>query len=196
MKTTGETRKKVAELLTRHFANEYDGVVFKPEDTIKRSGGGKRSTKYTLKNSFSWSAEAVAPHPISVHCVGLTMTEFIRYSERGELSYICEDGHGLPMITIYRDAPIWKTSGYVKAVDRKNSMLTFRILDLFDFVTAPICEKTPRWLLVEEHGTVSFTCKIHQEWRSLRIYDDLNWSKVWKTFKFDRYLTLEDVEYF
>lgn len=196
MKTRGEIRKKVAEILTRHFGNESEGVVFKPEATIKRSGGGKRSTKYTLKNSVSWSAEAEAPHPISIHCVGLTMTEFIKYSEKGELSNIREDSHGLPMITIYRDAPLWKTSGYVKAVDRKNSILTFRILDLFDFVTAPVCDKTPLWLLEEEHGTVSFRCKIHQGWRSLRSYDSLNWSKVWKTFRFERYLTLEEVEYF
>jgi hypothetical protein len=194
MKMTGEIRKKVAEILTRLFGNEGEGLVFKPEDTIKRSGGRKRLSKYTLNNSVSWSAEAA--HSVMIHCVGLTMTEFIKYFEKGELSYIREDSYGLPMITIYRNTPLWKTSGYVKAVDRNHGTLTLRILDLFDVVTAPICDKTPQWLLDEEHGTVSFTCKIHQGWRSLRSYDDLNWSKVWKTFKFDRHLALEDVEYF
>jgi len=51
------------------------------------------------------------------------------------------------------------------------------------------------WLLDEEHGIVAFSCKIYQWWRCMRNYDELDWSKRWKTFKFDQWITSEDAEY-
>jgi hypothetical protein len=197
MKKTGEIRRRVAEILTERFGDEAQGIVFMPEDAIRRSGGGERRTKYILKNSVSWSTETIgATGKILVHCVGLTMTEFIKESEKGNLCFIRDKSSGIPLITIYPDTPTWKTSGHVKAVDLQNAILTLRILDFFDFVRAPISSETPMWLLDEEHGIVSFSCKIHQWWRSTRNYDELDWSKIWKTFRFDQWITSEDAECF
>lgn len=197
MKKTGEVRIRVAEILTERFGDEAQGIVFRPEDTVRRSGGRERRTRYTLKNSLSWSAEANgANERILVHCVGLTMTEFIKESEEGNLCFIRDKSIGLPLIAIYPDTPTWKTGGYVKSVDRQNAILTLRILDLFDLVRAPISVKTPMWLLDEECGIVSFSCKIHQWWRSMKNYDELDWSRIWRTFKFDKWITSEDAEYF
>lgn len=125
------------------------------------------------------------------------MAEFIKGSDKGSLCFVGDENTGLPLITIYpADAPTWKTSGYVKAVDRQNAILTLRILDLFDFVRAPISGKAPMWLLDEEQGILSFTCRIHLWWRNMRGYNELDWSKIWKTFKFDKWITSEDAEWF
>ena len=196
MEKIHEIRKEVAAILTKHFGDESQGIVFKPEDTIKRSGAGEKFTKYMLKTSVSWTAEAKAAIPILVHCVGMPMTEFIEQYKKGRFCYIHEKILDLPLITIYSDTPLWKTSGYVKAIDSKNRTITLHILDLFDSVTVPVCDRTPHWLIDEEGGIVSFTCKIHQGWRSLRNFEKLDWTKVWKTFKFSGFITSEEAELF
>ena len=50
-------RQQVANVLTALFGNRDEGILFLPENTKKRTGGGKKALDYIrLKTSQSWTA--------------------------------------------------------------------------------------------------------------------------------------------
>jgi len=83
MKKIGEVRKKVASILTNRFGDEGQNIIFRPEDTIKRSVAGQKLTKYELKTSPNWYAKSDGAISIWVDCIGMTMTEFISEFDKG-----------------------------------------------------------------------------------------------------------------
>ncbi len=189
MKKNIPIRQKVAEILTELFGNVSDGIIFRPEDTIKRSGG-KKASKYELQTSLSWSSRSSNEEMIYVSCVGMTMVEFIKEYEKRNIYYT--ESAGIPKeVTIYLNSPIWKTSGYVKKIDLINKQLILNISDiiLIDEINIQITTEIPKWLYKKNDQLPFFTCKIFQDWRMLNSLDNLNWSKIWKTFKFKGYLS-------
>ena len=189
-------RQQVADILTASFGNRTEGNIFLPEDTIKRTGGGKKHSKYDLKTSQSWSAKSKGNESIWVSCVGMTMTEFIHEYYAGNIYTLISKRFGFDEIVIYRNKPEWKTTGYVIdfSKEKESIILYFSGLLFLDEVETRITKETPRWLIdTPPNRHASFNCKIYQGWRGLKNIDGFNWSKVWKTFKFDGYLSPEDL---
>ncbi len=185
------TREQVAEILTQLFGNEEAGVVFSPQNTVKRTGGGNKLSKYELKISISWSAELIGSPLIVVNCIGMTMTEFVKEYNNLNIHYIISNQFNYQDITIYKNEPEFKTYGRVTNIDKRNNLISLHIAGLlfFDEITTNISPKTPKWLIyVHNKCYASFTCKIYQSWRSLQSLENVNWEKVWATFKLDTYL--------
>ena len=181
MKNIGETRIKIAEILNKELGANEVGTTVYPDDIIKRSGGSRRMSKYDLATSSSWSAfSKSASNYVQVSCVGLTMQEFIKEYQKGNIVYR-KNEH---VFTFYKDDPIWKADGYVVSVDKNNGSIVLNIADIWGQVCVPISKHTPKWLY-EEDSKIYFTCKIYFYWRRLQIsaIEGSDWTKVWKTFK-------------
>ena len=65
-----------------------------------------------------------------------------------------------------------------------------------DLVNVPICDEMPRWLIEERGDVICFKCKIHQGWRLLNRLENLDWSKTWKTFRFNGVIKREEKEFY
>ncbi len=193
-------REKVSEILTYLFGDIDNGIVFLPENTINRTVGGKKLTKYELKTSTSWSAEFNGPQLIMVSCVGMSMTEFIKEYNNTNIHYTSSNENGFQYISIFKNTPELKTYGCVRNLDIKNNLISLYFAGLIhaEEITTNISPKTPKWLIdVPDNGYACFNCKIYQSWRSLESFEKFNWDKIWKTFKFQSYLTKkESIEYF
>jgi len=123
------------------------------------------------------------------------MKEFIENYKNDNL-YILENNKYVRQISIYLNSPSWRTRGFVEDVDYSNNQLIMHIEDLLYPVSVRINSEIPQWLLEYGDTVVCFIYKIHQGWRSLNSYEGLDWSKVWKTFKFDGHITKVDKENF
>lgn len=189
-------RQQIADILTASFGKKAEGIIFLPEDTLKRTGGGKKHSKYDLKTSQSWSARSKGKKSIWVSCVGMTMSEFIREHYDGNIYTLISKRFGFDEITIYRNNPEWETTGYVIDFSKEKESITLHFSDLFflDEVKTKVTKETPKWLFdTPSNKHASFYCKIYQGWRSLKNIDGFDWGKVWKTFKLDSYLPPEDL---
>lgn len=186
-------REKVAYILTHEFGNKEQGHIFRPEDTIKRTGAGKKHTKHELRTSTSWTAQSFPNTSILVSCIGITMAEFIKNYENNQLLFFKSGETGFVQISIYLNKPIWKTRGFVKTIDRDSGLIELHIGDVFHPIIVKISKATPKWLYSEEQP-MAFLCKIHQAWRQLspQIIQDMDWSDVWKTFKPDGHYYAEE----
>ena len=197
MKQTQSIKIIVSDILTDLFGNMEEGEVFLPEDTIRRSVGGKKYSKHDLKVSQSWSAKSKGPKAIWVNCIGMTMTEFIKEHHANNIYFLTSSMHGFQQISIYRNKPEWETEGYVINSDKETKQIILHFTDilLVDEVITDITKETPSWLLEAPPNLyAAFTCKIYQGWRSLKKFDRFDWSSVWKTFKLNGYFASEDLK--
>ena len=189
-------RQQIANILTELFGNRSEGKIFLPEHTKKRTGGGKKHSAYDLKTSQSWTAKSIGDESIWVSCVGMTMAEFIKEHGENNIYYQSSKQFGFPEIFIYRNKPEWKTSGYVINLNREKDLVVLHFSDLLflDKVETSITKETPKWLIETPPNLhAAFFCKIYQGWRGLNTIEGFDWSKVWKTFKLDSYLSDEDL---
>jgi len=188
-------RDNVSTILTELLGDKNNGNIFTPENTIRRSSAGKKMTKYDLKTSASWSASSIGKHSIRVLCIGMTMSEFIQEYKNNNISIFKDNV--LLTFNIYKNEPIWNTSGHVKKTDSFNSELTLHIEDLkIDDITIKINEYTPKWLYENPGSLALFDCRIYLWWRLITNINDSDWPGVFKTFKFDHYLTEDELEYY
>ena len=118
MKKIGKIRIQLTEILTKKFGDKNEGLVFKPEDTLKRTGGGEKCNPDTSSN---WSAEAEnSERCLWVSGVGMTMSEFIDLFRKNQIYYTVGTNSSFQQITAYKKVPNWETEGYVKAIDKNN----------------------------------------------------------------------------
>jgi hypothetical protein len=196
MKKHGSIRNTVVNILTAKFGDFSKGIYFDTENTYKRSSP-KKMSKYELKTSIGWTAASNSKPIIFVNCIGMTMTEFLNEYENNNLIYLKGTKENVIEYSIYKNEPIIKTYGYTEKIDQNSKLISLHIVDLFDTVSIPITDSTPKWIYKDDKYK-KFDCKIYQYWKSLSV-DDVakeNWDRVWRTFKFDRYLSDFDVEYF
>ncbi len=194
MNKIGQIRIRISEILNELFGDYENEIIFRPENTIKSSGGTEKSSKCSRNNSVNWIARCNGKLFIVVHCIGMTMTEFIKeYNNKNILIFKTQREIGIEY-SLYINCPTWKTSGYLLNVDLENNILKLKINDIIDPVELPITKNTPRWLF-EEGNKFEFTCKIYPFWRmnNLHLIQNSDLSKVWKTFKLKQYLS--DYEY-
>lgn len=192
-------RQQVADILTEHFGDRSEGRIFLPENTTKRTGAGKKHTAYELRTSQGWSAKSIGHELIWLSCIGVSMSEFIKEYNSDNAYYQRSKTFSFTEITIYRDKPEWKTRGYVIGVNKEKNLVVLHFSDLWmlDKIETSVTKETPRWLIENSfklHAT--FTCKIYQSWLSFETVDGYNWSKVWKTFKLDSFLSDDELLYY
>lgn len=193
------TRQEVAEIITDLFGDKNNGVIFLPENTTKRTGGGAKISKYDLKTSTGWSAKYNGDATIFVSCVGMTMTEFVKEYKKTNIYSVVSKHLGFLDITIYRKHPEFKTYGCVRSIDLKKGVVSLYLAGLVyvDEITTNITPETPKWLIDPPTSYASFNCRIYQGWRSLTSFETPSWDKVWKTFKLQGYLSKEEAtDYF
>ena len=191
MRNEGQIRIRVTEILNKLFTKNKETMIFYPENTIKKSGGGEKRDK---NNSVNWYAKGLTGSYINVECVGMTMSDFIEEYAKEKIIIITTQKEIGVTYSLYKNVPTFLTTGYLFSVNQQKNLVKLKINDLFESIEIPITKDTPKWLL-EEKDKFEFSCKIYLYWRpnNIELIKDSDFSKVWKTFRIERYL--DDFEY-
>lgn len=190
-------RQQVSDILTDWVGDKNKGLIFTPENTRKKTGAGGTAAHHDPKTSIRWSAWCDSDEAITVYCIGVTMTGFIKEHKTNNMFYtVTKDGR-LRQVSIYRKTPEWQTRGYLIGVNHDDSKVWLHIEGLLfaEELATDITKKTPQWLLDAPPNRIPvFTCKIYQAWKNMKKFYYPPWSKVWDTFGFEGYMQKADID--